>query len=278
MEKQSCPPMIGVDVEGFVYNEVEDKYVPCVGLVPGTKDEPHQLPDLPKGFCIQEDNVMVEFNIPPCTTYQKFEDSLVKVREAVDLMLPPRHSVTYRSVLKFHTKDLTSDQAQTIGCEPDFDAYQGGEMRTDFPALDQWRGAGGHIHIGGDFQCPDFVAAMFADVCIGIQNTIVGAKVDRRTVWYGRPGIYRPKPYGIEYRTPSARWMGMGDYYRYIGASTLALSRWLSESDAKVLQGAFRAINWKRVHNYLTFGPIKTDRANERQNIIEEARRAGAPL
>ena len=278
MNKQSCPSMVGVDVEGFVYNNTTDRYVPCVGLVPGTKDEPHQLPDLPKGFCIQEDNVMVEFNIPPCKTYQKFESALVLVKQAVNDMLPKDHVAIYRPNVKFRQSQLQSEQAQTMGCEPDFDAYQGGEIRTKLPAMDLWRGAGGHIHIGGDFQCPDFVAALFADVCIGIGNGIVGNKQDRRQSWYGQPGIFRPKPYGIEYRTPSSQWMSMGDYYSYVGGSTINLSRWLSETDAKVLQAAFRAINWKRVHNYLTFSPAIADRGAERQVIIEQARKAGAPI
>lgn len=278
MSKQACPSMVGVDVEGFVYNNATDRYVPCVGLVPGTKDHPHQLDDLRKGYCIQEDNVMVEFNIPPQKTARNFESALVDVRAAVDAMLPEDHMAVYCPSVKFSPKDLMSEQAQTIGCDPDFDAYKGGSIRTELPALSNYRGAGGHIHIGGDFQCPDFVAALFADVTIGIQNGITGNKRDARTSWYGQPGIYRPKPYGIEWRSPSSHWMSMGDYYSYIGSSTLALSRWLSENDAKTIQQTFRAINWKRVHNYLTFNPSITNRGNERQIIVDAARKAGAPL
>jgi len=278
MDKQVCPSLVGVDVEAFVYNNTTDKYVPCVGLVPGTKDHPHQLDGLQKGFCIQEDNVMVEFNIPPQKTSRNFATALRTVREAVDNMLPPNHQAIYRPAIKFAAKDLLSDQAQTIGCEPDFDAYKGGDMRTKLPELTTWRGAGGHIHIGGDFQCPDFVAALFADIVIGIQNGITGQKLSNRELWYGQPGIFRPKPYGIEWRSPSSYWMSMGDYYSYVGGSALALSRWLSENDAKTIQQTFRAINWKRVHNYLTFDPSITDRGVERQLIVDGARKAGAPL
>ena len=224
MDKQACPSMIGCDVEGFLYNELTDKYVPCVGLLPGTKDEPHQLPDMNKGYCIQEDNVMVEFNIPPQKTAKNFEQALVAVRGAVERMLPAHHSVIYRPSVKFSAKDLMSTQAQTIGCDPDFDAYQGGDIRTKLPDLNLYRGAGGHIHIGGDFQCPDFVAALFADLCIGMVNGLTGNKQDRRTGWYGQPGIFRPKPYGIEWRSPSSYWMSLGDYYNYIGSSTINLS------------------------------------------------------
>jgi hypothetical protein len=251
--------MAGADVEGFVWSQTKETLLPCVGLVPGTKDRPHQIPGLKKGFCIQEDNVMVEWNIPPQKTGKGFAGAVRTIREAVDEQLPEGCSTVYTPVGHFHPKDLTSQQARTMGCEPDFDAYAGGEVRT-VPAdliSKLHRGAGGHIHIGGDFQCPDFVAALFADLCIGITNHIIGDKQNKRTEWYGKPGIYRPKPYGN---------------------STITLSKWLTENDAKVLQTTFRDINWKRIHNYLLYDTSITDRAREREQIIDDARRKGAPL
>ena len=278
MNKHPCTPQVGADVEGFLYNPDKGVYVPCVGLLPGTKEEPHQLPDMPKGFCVQEDNVMVEFNIPPAKTWKAFDQHVKYVIKSIRNILPKGHEVHYKAAVKFKLADLTSEQAQTIGCDPDFDAYAGGEIRAECPTPTLWRGAGGHIHLGGDFQCPDFVAALFADVCIGVQNGIVGGKPSDRDKWYGQPGIFRPKPYGIEWRSPSGEWAGMSDYYQYIGGSAMHLVRWLTTSDAKTLQAAFRDIDWTRIHNYLTFGKVQHDRSTERQIIIDQARKAGAPI
>ena len=46
------------------------------GLVGGSKDEPLAIPGLADGFAVQEDNVTVEFNIPPAQTSTEFSNSI----------------------------------------------------------------------------------------------------------------------------------------------------------------------------------------------------------
>lgn len=281
MNKVACTPTVGADVEGFLYNSKTGNYVPCVGLVPGTKDEPHQFPNAKKGFCIQEDNVMVEFNIPPARSYKDFQYNIQLARKLVAMKIKevkPMYQVHYVPDIQFKSAQLLSAQARTIGCDPDFDAYQGGEVRREPPKPGLWRGAGGHIHLGGDFQCPDFVAALFADAVLGISQQMTGTEPTKRDKWYGQPGIFRPKPYGIEWRSASSYWMADSDRWGNIGASSLGLARWLSETDARELQQVFRAVDWTRIHNYLTFGEIKTaSRSRERNTIIHALQRAGVP-
>lgn len=271
---------LGADIEGFLLDGNTGNFIPCVGLVPGTKAKPHQVPDMKPGFCVQEDNVMIEWNIPPQTTVNGFRQAIKAGRSMLSKVLPPNVQVMYTDAVMFNPDQLESKQAKTFGCDPDFDAYQGGAVRHA-PAnlMDPlWRGAGGHIHIGGDFQCPDFVVALFCDLFLSVS---IGTNQGQthRTNWYGKPGIFRPKEYGIEYRTPGSYWVGNSDYVGYIATSVHRMAKWLVETDAAELQAVFSKINWRRVHNYLTYGPITTgSRSRERNAIIHEAKQAGAPL
>jgi hypothetical protein len=276
--KTVCEPMVGADIEAFLFDHEQRMYVPCVGVLPGTKENPYPLEDLKSGFAVQEDNVMAEFNIPPAKSAAVFGTYVRQAADGVSAMLPDRHSLVFEDCMAFAPEQLSSPQAQLIGCEPDFDAYSGGQMRRGIPAMTNTRGAGGHVHLGGNHQCPEFVAALFADLFIGICSGMGGLTKSDRSAWYGQPGVFRPKPYGIEYRTLGSTWAGNRDGAEYVGHYALVLTRWLSNTDALDIQTVFRKIDWSRIHNYLSFGPISGSRHAERTQIIKNARDAGAPM
>lgn len=283
MLKKPCEPQVGADIECFLLNKETMNVVPCVGILPGTKAKPYPLPGLKKGFAVQEDNVMVEFNIPPATSYAQFVDSIYKARRGINRMLAERYTQPYGLLFmdscKFTEDQLTSKQAQTIGCEPDFDAYVGGEVRTNFPNLGLNRGAGGHVHLGGNFQCPDFVAALFADAMIGLGARTVGVRKSPRQMWYGMPGIFRPKPYGIEYRSPGSSWADGKSQQANVASMALRLAKWLTDSDAKEIQSVFRRINWADVRNALTPEDGTSPEAEEfRVNVTSNCAKAGLPI
>ena len=283
--KKPCAPMVGADVEAFIFDAETLSYVPAVGMLGGTKEKPEPLPNLPRGFAVQEDNVMAEFNIPPAANYNRFTANIRAAADAVNEVLRTRYrgkhySLSFAPDVRFEASQLDSPQAKLIGCEPDCDAYQGGDLREAVPKLTNWRSAGGHIHLGGDFQCPDFVAALFADAMIGLYANTVGLKPTRRADWYGKPGIFRPKPYGIEYRSPDSQWAGRKDTIMIAGSMALRLCRWLTETDAKELQTVFRRINWKDVRTALTYDPtMSTDEwAEFRNNVKTQCEKAGLPV
>ena len=177
----------------------------------------------------------------------------------------------------FAAKHLTSEQAKTFGCEPDYDAYTGGKIRNapDYD-ISNWRGCGGHVHLGGDFKCPDFVAALFAELFLGISGA--GAwnlpyDMGQRAKWYGKPGIFRPKPYGIEYRTPDNGWLRETWATEQMYSMGLAVSRYLTTTSADKLQTAFRNIPWTMQREYMLKGGDK-----ERMELIGLAREQGVPV
>jgi len=280
MEKIPCEPSVGTDLEMFLYDNEAKKIAPCVGVLEGTKDKPYKPVGATEGFAIQEDNVMVEFNIPPAQTQAEFRNYVNTAKNMVLRELKLRHGDRYSLYTKDHThvfeaQDLASKQAQLIGCDPDMSAYDGGSVRTNPPAPGLRRSCGGHIHLGGNFNCPDFVAALFAELYLG-PITHYSEDDDPRREWYGKAGIYRPKPYGIEYRTPNNKWGTDAGRTEVVGSYAITCAKYLTETDALGLQAAFRAIPWLLLRQYID-GTTKTPQDNLNA-VMRAARKAGVPV
>lgn len=283
MNKIPSDIAVGSDLELFLYDNERKEIVPCVGILDGTKDAPYTPDGYAPGFAIQEDNVMVEYNIPPATTINDFYTSMRKGRSMVLGELNRRYGTKYSLYLRSHThkfkaRDLQSDQSKTIGCEPDFDAYKGGNVRLDPPAPGLDRSCGGHIHLGGSFNCPDFVSALFAELFIGVRAGVHAKSKDPRAAWYGKPGIYRPKPYGIEYRSPNNRWATTSGGLELVGDSALRCARFLTETDAVTLQAKFRKLPWVQVREYILSNKRMESSKKLYNTIMKAASKAGIPL
>lgn len=99
-----------------------------------------------------------------------------------------------------------------FGCDPDQSAWgEGCRPATIDAAKHPFRYAGCHLHFGfpgrGLYFLVDNniqVASRALDRTIGLASMALGANEDtRRREIYGRPGVYRVQPWGMEYRTPS---------------------------------------------------------------------------
>jgi hypothetical protein len=278
---------IGADPEFLLYqyreeeyDEYEDsysesEYIPCVGIVPGTKEEPHPLNDA--GIFCHEDNVAVELRIPACVTPGDFRDQLMLAKTLLyeQFLRDEGYELTYISSREFPARQLQSDQAKAFGCEPDFDAYTNGKARS-VPlevTTGNTRFAGGHVHIGGQFNCPPFVAALFADIFIGVGMILNFTQyhdndTGARKLWYGRPGIFRPKPYGIEYRTPSNWWLRSEQYMLQMGHQAIHLGRYLENTSAIDLRSAVGQIPWLDVQDFLQYTPGNQEEREEKVRLL----------
>lgn len=256
--KQPCAPSVGADVELLVHNS-EGTIVPCVGYIKGTKDNPMSVPGFKEGYAVQEDNVMLEFNVPPVSRMDAGPKVIARALTMCSRVLS-EHNLKYTSLgeTTFRPADLQSNQAKTFGCDPDFDAYAGGRQRNNPPKFGNTRSCGGHVHLGGDFKCPDFVAALFAEYFIMVLGDVRSIlPIMERDAWYGKPGVFRSKPYGIEYRTPSNLWVFTDKSRDRVYTYALYCARWLTKSSALDINNKFREINWSLLNRYVSSNDLR---------------------
>lgn len=247
------PPQSEYEQYGYPYNPRD--VVPCVGICEGTKDKPWRNEKWQTGFGLQEDNVMLEYNVPAVKTAKNFGNVIKKAQRYARSFLKEKDLVLVmdKTYHEFHAAHLTSPQAETFGCEPDFDAYEMGRKRINVPNFNNLRTCGGHLHIGGNFKCPDWVAVLMFEFVLfhSFGSTWVLNPKDPRSKWYGRPGIFRSKPYGIEYRTLSNWWTQDAYNSTAIAQRLGTTAKTLIETPAQLIQNQFRTIEWTRLRRAL---------------------------
>lgn len=218
---------IGSDVEVFA-RSLEGKPVALCGLIGGTKHEPQQLAHLPKGFMVQEDNVSLEYNIPPAQLAKEFVQNISIMRNEVTSILSKLNLVVSKeSAISFPDDQLTHPQALVFGCEPDYNAWTKTENRRPDTDDHNLRTAGGHIHVG--VTNVDMILGIRAmDLFLGVPSVILDnspSSVLRRQL-YGKAGAMRPKPYGFEYRVLSNFWMFDPTLTQWVFDNTLRAMKW----------------------------------------------------
>lgn len=202
-------PTFGCDPEFFLKKDGE--FVPAIGLIGGTKEMPRPLKSW--GYdtdteALLEDNVMVEFNTRPTTSFEEWWENIVLVRDAVKEILPEYEQAIVPSA-EFDPKYLESRQAKEFGCDPDFCIWTEEQNRPP-KASENIRYAGGHIHIGieneYDFYEKCYALVKYLDITVGVGSLFLDDD-DRRRKFYGKAGNFRIKEYGVEYRSPSNFWI-----------------------------------------------------------------------
>lgn len=195
---------LGADPEFFL--KEQGKLLSSINRIGGTKEEPLSLGD---GFAIQEDNVAVEFNIPPavsCTDFTvKIQSALARIRAHLTNKNISPNAIYITPTVRFPKKELANPKAMIFGCEPDFNAWLDGEVNQKPYCEDpQLRSAGGHIHVETTLDKLEVIKAM--DLFLGVKSTELDLDKRRRQL-YGKAGAFRPKTYGVEYRVLSNFWI-----------------------------------------------------------------------
>lgn len=201
---------IGCDPEIFLMQG--GKYKSAVGLIGGSKHKPLAIDK--GGFAILEDNVAVEFNTKPANSFEEFRDGIYKVLDHLREKLTG-YEFSTASAVSFPKEELNTPEAQEFGCEPDYDAWRMCENYKPQAADKNLRSAGGHIHVGSPIakkRSADTIRAM--DLFLGVPSVVMDSGKERREL-YGKAGAFRPKPYGVEYRTLSNFWIFSDDTIRW---------------------------------------------------------------
>ena len=205
---------VGADPEVFLINAA-GAFVSSIDRIGGSKDEPRPIDD--EGCAVQEDNVAVEYNTPPCTTVEQFIFYNRKVLQYLSEHVAKQGlSLCIQPSANFSKQELADPRALEFGCEPDFNAWKGGGMNPRPRSKDRsLRSAGGHIHLGGIDGLDKLLVVKAMDLFVGV-GMLQFDKDTRRRELYGKPGAFRDKPYGVEYRTASNAWLMSDDTIRYV--------------------------------------------------------------
>lgn len=204
---------IGADIEVFIQDLETNEIVSAEGLIRGTKKAPFVFDESNKYFATSLDNVLAEFNIPPVTSQEDFYNYLHKSLNYIKGTIPKGMCVAIQPSAYLHDRHLQTEQAQTFGCELDFNAYTRHPNYINPTDNANLRSAGGHIHIGYERPAiynvlnyiPDeerISLVKTLDFFVGIPSVLMEPENKRRCL-YGKAGAFRPKPYGVEYRTTS---------------------------------------------------------------------------
>jgi hypothetical protein len=209
---------IGSDPEFFLLDE-NNLPVSSEGLVGGSKAEPRILSE--EGHMVQEDNVMIEMNIPPVRDKKRFISELNKVIQLSYEILPTNLKIVALPSMVFDPAQLTSEQACTVGCEPDYNVYARMENESPNLPLDK-RYAGGHIHISYENPIVEFTELIVKsmDMFLGVPSVILDTDDERKAI-YGKAGRFRFKSYGVEYRTLSNFWLQNNDLMGWVFDQTI---------------------------------------------------------
>ncbi len=200
------PFRIGADPEAFLVNK-DGKYISSVGLIGGSKQSPLQLGD---GFAIQEDNVAVEYNIPPCASAAEFVSAInVGLKHLRDRVSKYGLELKFSPSANFTPDQLDSYQAKVFGCEPDLNAWTMKFNKRPSTKDKSLRSCGGHIHI--QTKADPFLVGRWMDAIAGLPFVTIDTDAKRRLL-YGKAGAMRIKDYpGMEYRTLSNKWLETDD-------------------------------------------------------------------
>lgn len=209
---------IGSDPEYGIINKATGEAISSVDLIGGTKEDP--IP-IGLGCSKQEDNVGVEFCIPPCRSYSQFLRYITYCRNRGNEIVKehnPNYQLIAASSLKYNAYQLATPEAMSFGCSPSLCAWT--ETTSPRPSPDDigdLRSFGFHLHVGfpGKMIMSDVVSFIkLCDLHLGVPSIIVDMDDDRRKI-YGNAGDFRVRDNGelviIEYRTLGANLLGSKD-------------------------------------------------------------------
>lgn len=231
---------LGSDPELFVFDKETQKFKSSIGMIGGGKWNPREMSP---GFFAQEDNVLVEFNIPPSTNKNDFIFNIESGKWQIKKLLGDRYDLLAQASAFLPMEELETPEAWEFGCDPDLNAWKGGKI-NDKPTtpMDGLRSAGGHIHFGFtpnqtllreiELTVENFNVELIklCDLYLGVPSILMDLDKDRRKL-YGKAGAFRHKPYGTEYRVLSSFWLQKKKYIAWAWNESMRALERAAEGD-----------------------------------------------
>ncbi len=215
--------LVGCDPELFVKRD--GVFHSAHGLVKGDKKNPFPV----KKGAVQVDGMALEFNIHPAESEVEFFMNISSVMNSLRKMVPD-YEMVIEPVADFDEKTLKAQPAEALelGCEPDYNGWNLQEnLRPDGDV--PFRTASGHVHVGWtkdvDPKSPSHFSLCAAvtrqlDFFLGLPSLLFDTDTRRRSL-YGKPGAFRPKTYGVEYRVLSNKWLSSPELIKWVYNNTI---------------------------------------------------------
>lgn len=211
---------IGADPELFIINSKTGKVVSSIGIIPGVKGDPYVDETMPNGFGLETDNILAEFNIPPCRTKEQFITNIEWMKNYIrDFVKKTNQDYDIKcSASEIVDEDqLQSDEAKLFGCSVDYNAYTRKPNPKPKGETTNLRSAGCHIHFGynGFNTNTSLQLIKLFDLYVGVPSILIDDDIRRRNL-YGKAGAFRLTSYGCEARILSSYMMSTPELIGWI--------------------------------------------------------------
>lgn len=206
---------LGQDIETLLVDNT-GKHISVIGLINADKWNPMQIPDMPAGFTLQEDNVALEYGMPPAASMEEWDKSIVAVMDKSKEYIKGLN-FSKLSCVVYDKDQMRHPAAHRFGCEPDFNAWTGETNPSPSPSHPFMRSAGGHIHVETVEDPAAVIRSM--DLFLGVPSVLMD-NGELRKQMYGKAGAHRVKSYGVEYRTLSNFWAFTPELRQWVWRNT----------------------------------------------------------
>lgn len=253
------PEVAILTIDGAGKREV----IPAWLLTPAKKGETPQK--VTKLTSVHADGVALEFNFPPTdaghfvgTALQAFQDTIMFASNIAKAAGMGQISIeTSGEVSEFAKDALQHPLALADGCDPDFCAYDKDPTNPRVrPAITEsmYRFTGGHIHIGYPTEdCPPWAMARLIDLFGYLPIMLWDKQQGHRRRVFGQAGIFRAKPYGVEYRTPSSFWLSH-PHAAQIFITNVHGIMLAFQKQPKLINKLFNSIKWNDIREFMNSG------------------------
>lgn len=176
--------------------------------------------DLGNQVVVHEDNILVEFNIAPANSMTEFLKNNIKAVYTIHnkFLKDKELLISKECYAEFDAQALATEQAQSVGCSPEFDAITGEMLDPPKLAAVPARTAGGHVHIGYPnenlFESMAIIKTL--DLYLGIPSLILDPDKKRRALYGKASSFRRTDGVKVEYRTLSNFWLFDKDLMEWV--------------------------------------------------------------
>jgi hypothetical protein len=212
--KMNHQPLIATDIEMSLVGVPDERYIEFMHRRLPSKDRPGRMAVGGTKLQFHNDGLFLEFATPPMSDPNEVVELCYEARDHFNRVMPYQFEFDYGMEVPDFLRN-SGHPILELGCAPDSIVSRDGtnfetrrvphEVRTS-----TFREAGMHIHV----DVPAWVMLErrgVASVVHELQLVLGEAQARLLDVpedgWYRKPGVFRQKDYGVEYRSLSAAMM-----------------------------------------------------------------------